>query len=57
MRPFASHIDTLQRDDITGAKFIYGVTISIPSICNIPIALPDKTSFLDLTTLSISLAL
>lgn len=45
MQPFASNIATLQPDDIDGANFIYGGTISTPSIYDIPINLPSKTSF------------
>lgn len=45
MQPFASNIATLQPDDISGANFIYGGTISTPSIYDIPIKLPSKTSF------------
>lgn len=45
MQPFASNVATLQPDDINGANFIYGGTISTPSIYDIPIKLPSKTSF------------
>lgn len=45
MQPFASNIASLQPDDINGANFIYGGTISTPSIYDIPIKLPAKTSF------------
>ena len=45
MLPFESNISTLQPDNISTANFIYGGTISTPSIYDIPIKRPSKTSF------------
>lgn len=40
MQPFISSIDSLQNDDIAGANFIYGKSLSFPSIYGIDIILP-----------------
>jgi hypothetical protein len=54
MQPFISSIDSLQKDDIAGANFIYGEDVTFPSIYGVDIILP-RASEISVPSGSISL--